>query len=227
MNVQFFGHSFFRVSFGKTNILLDPFIKSVHSDEGYKRLVKCPVGLEKLKKVDAIFVSNEGFDHFDRETVKFLALRDNCAVISHESVLSELEIPHHLKKNVSVNDSFSIRGIDFEVLPAHCPGCFYPLGATMKKGGESLFFAGDTTLTENFGGIKANVALLPIGGSITMDVIDAVKATKSMKPDYVIPMHYNTFHMIKADPHDFRTRIEKSILKTKPVVLNPGQTFRT
>ncbi|VVB99174.1 Uncharacterised protein [uncultured archaeon] len=60
-----------------------------------------------------------------------------------------------------------------------------------------------------------------------MDVIDAVRATKTMKPKYVIPMHYNSFTSILADPNDFKERIEKSVLKTIPVVLKPGETFNT
>ena len=61
----------------------------------------------------------------------------------------------------------------------------------------------------------------------TMDIIDAVRATKTMKPKYVIPMHYNSFTTIQVDPNEFRSRIEKSILKTVPVILKPGEVFKT
>lgn len=225
MKIEFFGHSFFRISFGKTVVLVDPFINPGSGGNSMKRLVGCPVSADKIKKVDAILVSNESFDHFDAKTAGFLSVRNNCAVVSHDSILSGLAIPNHLKKPVRSNDSFSLRGIDFEVLPAHCPSYFSPFGFLLKKDEQSVFFAGDTALTESFVGVKSDVALLPIGGSITMDVIDAVKATKSIKPDYVVPMHYNTFDHIRADPNDFKSRIEKSVLKTKPVILKPGQSF--
>jgi len=58
-----------------------------------------------------------------------------------------------------------------------------------------------------------------------MDVVDAVRAIKMMKPDYAIPMHYDTFEQIKADPREFKHKIEKSILKTKAVILQPGGCF--
>jgi L-ascorbate metabolism protein UlaG (beta-lactamase superfamily) len=45
-----------------------------------------------------------------------------------------------------------------------------------------------------------------------------------MKPKYVIPMHYNTFDEIKADSNEFCQRINKSILKTKPIVMGIGET---
>ncbi len=59
-----------------------------------------------------------------------------------------------------------------------------------------------------------------------MDIVDAVKATKSMKPKFVIPMRYNTFSFIKADPQEFKARIEKSNLKTKAIVLAPGEKVK-
>ncbi len=226
MNLQYFGHSFFKISFGKTNVLIDPYISHDSGPKNFERLVKCPVKETDIKKVDAIFISNESFDHCDKKILDYFVKRDSCAVISHESILSDINVPQHLKKAVGVNERFSFRDISFEILPAHCPSYFYPLGLVLRKDGESIFFAGDTTLTDYSSFVKANIAAFPIGGSITMDVIDAVKATKSMKPDYVIPMHYNTFDLIKADPNDFKARIEKSILKTEAVILKAGQSFK-
>ena len=59
-----------------------------------------------------------------------------------------------------------------------------------------------------------------------MDVVDAVRATKMMKPINVIPMQYNTFGFSKSDPKDFKSRIEKSLLRTKPIILSPGQKVK-
>ncbi|MCD6433986.1 MAG: MBL fold metallo-hydrolase, partial [Candidatus Diapherotrites archaeon] len=68
--------------------------------------------------------------------------------------------------------------------------------------------------------------LLPIGGKVTMDIIDAVKATKMIKPKIVIPMHYNTFEIIKANPKEFAERIAESALKTEVKILKPGQEIK-
>ena len=42
------------------------------------------------------------------------------------------------------------------------------------------------------------MALLPIGGTFTMDLAEAVRAAMAIKPKVVIPMHRS-----KADPQDF------------------------
>jgi len=67
--------------------------------------------------------------------------------------------------------------------------------------------------------IKADYALIPIGGSYTMDMIAAVNACKEIQAKYVIPMHYNTHERIRQNPLDF----SRAVTRLKPVVLTPGQ----
>ncbi len=227
MKVQFFWHSFFRISFQGASFLVDPFIELPEGENTFKPCMKCPSDASKIKAVDFICISNEQFDHFDRKTVELISRRNRATVVGHESVLNELDIPQNLKHPAMIGDAFSLCDVKIEINNAHYPNSFYPLSYRFSKDGESLFFAGNTDLMDAFSEIKTDVAILPIGGSSTMDVIDAVRATKTMKPKYVIPMHYNSFPTIMADPDDFRSRIEKSILKTIPVVLKPGQDFRT
>ena len=225
MKLQYLGHSFFKVLVNNFSILIDPFINNTSKDDNFRSLMKCPVTEKTAPRADAMLISQEQFDHFDRKAVEAIAARDNSIVVSHESVLRELSLPPNNLRSIGIGENFSLRGIDFEVIPAHRPQSFYPMGFLIKHNGKQLYFAGDTDLTDHFARIKPDVALLPIGGNITMDVLDAVRATKTMKPKYAIPMHYDTFPIIKADPQDFRQRIEKSILKTVPVILKPGQEF--
>jgi len=48
-----------------------------------------------------------------------------------------------------------------------------------------------------------DVALLPIGGTFTMDIQEAARASRAIRPKTVIPMH-----RFKADPQEFRDRVE-------------------
>ena len=226
MKIQYLWHSFFKISFQGATLLVDPFIKMPEGENTFKPCMICPADAQKIKGIDFICISNEQFDHFDKKTIELIARRDRAVVVGHESVLNELDIPSNLKHCVKIGDTFSLGGVRIEVKNAHYPNSFYPLSFYFSKGGESLFFAGNTDLMDSFSEIKSDVALLPIGGSSTMDVIDAVRATKTMKPKYVIPMHYNSFPTILADPNEFKARIEKSILKTIPVVLKPGESFK-
>ena len=57
---------------------------------------------------------------------------------------------------------------------------------------------------------KPDVALLPIGGHYTMGPHEAAVAAGMIKARNVVPMHYNTFDLIKQDPMEFKTEAEKN-----------------
>ncbi len=86
-----------------------------------------------------------------------------------------------------------------------------------------VYYAGDTGLTLDMkllDGITetVDVALLPIGGNFTMDVADAVLAAEFINPRYAIPMHYDTWPVIEADPQEFAKRVQ-----CEAIVLEPGE----
>jgi L-ascorbate metabolism protein UlaG (beta-lactamase superfamily) len=226
INLKFFGHAFFKISFGKTNFLVDPLINNFNSSEIHKPLISAAVKEDKLTGIDAIFISNESFDHFDKTAVEKIASKNSCVVVAHQSILSELNLPPNNLKPIQSGKKFSLNGVDITVTSIHRPRCFYPVGYLFKKDDLSVFHAGGTRLIEKFTEEKPSIALLPIGGGNTMDLIDAVRATKSMKPDIVVPMIYNSFTSNKADANDFAARINKSNVKTNPIILKPKQTYK-
>jgi L-ascorbate metabolism protein UlaG (beta-lactamase superfamily) len=63
--------------------------------------------------------------------------------------------------------------------------------------------------------------LLPIGDNFTMGITDALKAVELALPKIAIPMHYNTFPVIAADPNEFKKQVEAKGFKTR--VLNFGE----
>ncbi|BAI61409.1 conserved hypothetical protein [Methanocella paludicola SANAE] len=91
-----------------------------------------------------------------------------------------------------------------------------------------VYHAGDTALFSDMALIgelyKPKVALLPIGGRFTMDARAAVMAVKLIKPELVVPMHYNTFDVIKADPWKFQKMVEDET-DAEAVVMEPGDSI--
>ena len=226
MELQYLSHSSFKVAFNGTNVLIDPFFNHGSKDPGFKRLVTCPLKKEEIKDIDMILVTHEHFDHFDKKAIEYFASRDNSLVVGYESFLRELKLPESQLRPITIRHKTVYKKINIEVVEAHHPHSFYPVGYILEHNSNRLFHAGDTDLLDSFNEIKADVALLPIGGNMTMDTIDAVRATKIIKPKVAIPMHYNTFSMIQADPREFKERIEKSIIKTKPIIMTPGQKVK-
>jgi L-ascorbate metabolism protein UlaG (beta-lactamase superfamily) len=92
---------------------------------------------------------------------------------------------------------------------------------------KKLYFAGDTGL---FGDMRligdegVDMALLPIGDNYTMGPADALRAVEFLRPKIAIPMHYNTFPLIKQDAQAWKRQVEEKT-DSKVVILKPGDTY--
>lgn len=223
VELQYFGHSFFKLSDGSSCVLIDPVFESTKTATAKR--VKMKVKAADLKNVSLILLTNETPEHFDSTAVEEIAKKNNSLVVAHDIALQRLNLPRTLKAPILSNAESVFRGVKVKAKTAHYPKSFYPLGFLLELGGKKIYHAGVTSLLDDFNQIKTNVALLPIS-SRSMDVVDAVRATKLMKPDYVIPMQHDVFEEKKIDIPDFKRRIEKSVLKTKPVLLKIGETFK-
>lgn len=100
-------------------------------------------------------------------------------------------------------------------------------GFVIEVEGKKVYHAGDTGLTMEMKLLeeeKIDVALLPIGGYYTMDADDAARAAGFVQPRVIIPMHYDTFPPIKADPKAFAGKVaERGPAKVE--IVAPGQEF--
>lgn len=94
-----------------------------------------------------------------------------------------------------------------------------PCGFLVIGDGVTIYHAGDTGLFYDMKLIgemnRIDVALLPIGGNFTMDIDDAVKAAELLGAGLSVPMHYDTFDIIKADPREFVRKAAARGLRAK------------
>lgn len=223
VELQYFGHSFFRIKDSNGTILIDPIFESTKTE--CKKNCTLPAKMSGMKNIALILLTNETAEHFDREAVQSLALKNNATVVAHDVVLQKLSLPRTQKSSISSNCETSVRGYKIKTVTAHYPNSFYPMGYMIECEGAKIYHAGVTALLDTFDKLRPDVALLPIS-SRSMDVIDAVRATKLIKPKIVIPMQYDVFEQKRHDPTDFKKRIEDSVLKTKAIILLPGQKTR-
>jgi L-ascorbate metabolism protein UlaG (beta-lactamase superfamily) len=69
-----------------------------------------------------------------------------------------------------------------------------------------------------------DLALLPIGDNFTMGPEDALEAVHLIKPNLVIPMHYNTWPLIEQDPREFKQAVEAQT-PARVIILAPGESY--
>ena len=95
--------------------------------------------------------------------------------------------------------------------------------------GVRVYFTGDTGL---FGDMRMigeiynpQIVLLPVGGKYNMGPKLASIAARWIRPEIVIPMHYNTYPAIKQDMKVLENYIREGVPGVKLVVLKPGGKF--
>lgn len=220
--LTWFGHSAFKVELMGKVILIDPWLTHTLS----------PIRPSDLKKVDYIIVTHDHGDHLG-DTLEIMKRQKDAKVVSI------FEIANHIAEALrepnraiggNIGGPIHVDDLDIVLTPAyHSSEKGSPTGVVIVSKEGTIYHAGDTGLFAEMSFIgelyKPNVALLPIGGHFTMGIKEAVKATELIKPQYVIPMHYSTFPVIKADPHEFKKLVEEKIPGVKVVILKPGESF--
>jgi len=223
MKVTSLGHSAYLVEAGNVKALIDPFISGNPS---------CNMNPEDFTGITHIFVTHGHGDHLG-DTVKIA--KDNNSLVVTVFELGQMLIKDGL--NVHTMHIGGRSNFDFgsvKLTPAlHGAGIFNgdhfvsggnPCGFVLTIGDRVLYHAGDTGLTMDMQLLayeNIDVAIIPIGGKFTMDINDAVRAVDFIKPKIVIPMHYNTFAGIEANPNEFKRRVENVEVK----ILEAGESM--
>ena len=196
--IRYFGHSSFELGLGDTIIYLDPYFASGPR----RRYPSARKDAHDIKKCDIILLTHEHFDHCEPATVAEIAERTFANVVGPKPALGEIRIPDKLKVDVKVGDQFQLKGVNLEVVQAVHPQSAYPVGYIIEGAGKRIYAAGDTYEFTGMMDIKCDWALIPIGGTYTMDTIGAEKAAKEIKSKNFIPTHYATFDNISVDPRE-------------------------
>ncbi len=219
MELTFLGHSGFFAKMGPKRFLFDPWFASDSN-----RLIPSAATASQFRQVDAIFISHEHFDHCDGRAVADIVGRTLAHVIGPAEALDAIPVAERLKMRVKVGEKFTVNGYEVSVVEAQHPKSAYPVGFVVGCGGQKLYHAGDTYDFYGLTGIEADVGLLPIGGTYTMDIFAAITALKRLRLKHVIPMHYGTFAQIDVDVDDFAKRV-KTMSRTQVHVLQPGDSI--
>jgi L-ascorbate metabolism protein UlaG (beta-lactamase superfamily) len=99
-----------------------------------------------------------------------------------------------------------------------------PAGILFYIDDKKIYHACDTGLFYDMkliGEEGIDLAILPIGDNFTMGPDDALRAVKLIEPKKVVPIHYNTFDVIKQNPQAWAIRVKQET-NTEAVVMKPG-----
>lgn len=180
---------------------------------------------KNIEKADLILVTHSHHDHSDPAIIQILKKENTVVITAQENA------PKINAQSISEGEKETIDGINIEAVPAYNTNKpYHPrgfgLGFILTIEGKRIYHAGDTDLiTEMKNQTSIDLALLPIGGTYTMNADEAVKAIKLFKPKIVIPMHYNTPGIgLEADENAFKLEVEKQTI-SKVIILKPNQSY--
>jgi len=206
-----------------------------------------PIKAKDVKRADIVCVSHGHFDHLGDaiEIAKKTGAKLICSpeigfyADSKGLKYDEASCPLNIGGSVNINGitihmtfaahTTELYGEEWHKEKKVLPGSGSVGYIIETENNIRIYFAGDTGL---FGDMRIigdiynpHIALLPVGGKYNMGPKLASIAVKWIRPEVVIPMHYNTFPAIKQDMEVFEKYIEDVVPGIRLVVLKPGEKF--
>ncbi|MFW9820839.1 MAG: MBL fold metallo-hydrolase [Candidatus Thorarchaeota archaeon] len=147
------------------------------------------------EKADIIISTHSHGDHFDSSSIKKL-MSDDTIVIGPESIADSLQ-----KFNgtpLKLGDLFDYKDLSIELIPAYNikkpnhPKSNKWAGIIVTSEDKSVYHAGDTERIPEMKDLASRnitVALMPCGGTYTMDFDEATDSIIDVKPEIAVPMH--------------------------------------
>ncbi|MEM0353119.1 MAG: MBL fold metallo-hydrolase [Archaeoglobaceae archaeon] len=171
---------------------------------------------EGLEKADLILVTHDHFDHLDIKSIKRLSKADTSIVTPKGCFIEGYDTC-----SLDEGEERIVKDVKIKTVPAYNVNKPFHkkggVGYIVEIDGVRIYHAGDTDRIPEMKNIEVDVALLPIGGTYTMNVSEAVEAAWDIKAKVYIPMHYGAIPNTKADPEEFRLRVPKAAV-LKPLL---------
>ena len=212
MKIQFYGHAGVKIE-DDLIILIDPWLNDN------------PLATIKAKEIsgaDYIIATHNHSDHVD--DIPLIAKNTGAVVVGIVET-AEYLASKGCEKTIGCNIGGTVKLNDLELVFTHAFHSMSsnPSGVIVFYKNKTIYHAGDTGIFSDMKLIgemyPLDLAFLPVGGHFTMGVKEAQKAIQFLNAKKIVPIHYNTFDVIKQD-------VDESLVKesdSQLLILKPGQ----
>ncbi len=195
-------------------------------ENGRKLLFLDPFELKDVKdKADLVLITHAHFDHWSPVDLrKVLKESTNVVAVNGCSRLSlSATLPPERFHMTEPFKEFSMEGIKVKTIPAYNinpvrlkahPRENNWVGYVVNINGKQIYHAGDTDFIPEMKQLKnIDVAMLPIGGTFTMDVNEAIEAANLIRAKVTLPIHYKRLlgDTYKEAEHRFKSGVKGEV----------------
>ena len=201
-DIEVFTHSSIRITEGDRRIYIDPF-----------QMWREP------KNADFILITHDHYDHFSPQDIEKVAGEETILIVP-EAMEEKAKTVSHLVKEIRTvrpGEDHTVNGLRFETVAAYNIGKdFHPkeagwVGYVILIGGQRIYVAGDTDETAEALDVICDVALVPVGGTYTMDAREAARLINHIRPKVAIPTHYGSVVGSRTAGETFREAVDLSV----------------
>lgn len=200
--IEVFTHSSIRIKGNSFTVYADPFeIKNESHDADY------------------VLITHQHYDHFSPDDIRKV-IKDTTILVAPESMLDDArKLEGEVKEIVGVKPGVyrEIKGLELETVPAYnALKPFHPkhadwVGYIVMIDGKRIYIAGDTDETKEAKEVRCDIAMIPIGGTYTMDAKKAADLIDTIRPEYVIPTHYGSVVGKPSDAQTFASLLKSPV----------------
>lgn len=181
--IEVFGQNSIRITDVAGRIYIDPFQMR-----------------QEPRDADYILITHDHYDHFSPEDIAKVASDRTILVVPEPMTGKAQEVSGMVSRIVTVKpgEKRDIKGLEVETVPAY--NLLKPfhrknagwVGYILQVDGKRVYIAGDTDATEEAKAVRCDIALVPIGGTYTMDAKKAAELVNTIQPEVAIPVHYGS-----------------------------------
>jgi len=217
-----------------------------------ERLTNPAIELDKLPPIDFVLLSHMHEDHFDKLVQEKLA-KDTPIVTTKEAAAALEKIGFRRTIGLGKWDQLEVEKGEsrlrltavpgrhgkagMQVLLPSVMGSVLDFGPNPAAPSYRMYISGDTlvyddlkNIPQRFPGI--DLALLHLGGTrilgvfkVTMDGKDGVDLMQIIRPQRVIPIHYDDYDVFKSPLADFAREVKAAGLDQQVTYLAHGETY--
>ena len=183
-----------------------------------------PFNLESnLPKAKFVFITHPHFDHLSEKDISKITDGSTKFICPKDCTEKLINMKIDLKNifEVEPNKAYEVDNLKFQTIASYNVNKKFHLkesgwvGYIIEVENCKLCILGDTDINSDNKTIQCDILFIPIGGTYTMNIDEAIELTKIINPKIAIPTHYGSIVGEKNLGEKFKAQLENTGIKVE------------